>query len=325
MRKAVFIGINNYNSPNHLDLKGCINDASSMCSLLEMNEDATPNFDVELFTDVQSKGELTEIVYNLFSNENDIALLYFSGHGAKNNIDTYLVTPDAEKFDLGLSVSDILKMANECKSKNRIIILDCCHSGALGNSNFLGQTAAFIEKGVTILTASKHDELSMEVNGHGVFTNLLLDALRGGAADIGGNITPGSIYAYIDKALGEHEQRPVFKTNITEFTSLRRVESKVSEEIIRKLLDYFPNPRHQFKLDPSFEDTNSTNIQHLVIKPYAQKENVSVFKNLQRFQAAGLVIPVDAPYMYFAAMESKSCKLTPLGHHYWLLVYKNQI
>jgi hypothetical protein len=30
-----------------------------------------------------------------------------------------------------------------------------------------------------------------------------------------------------------------------------------------------------------------------------------------------LLEPVDADHMYFAAMESKACRLTPLGRHYW--------
>lgn len=58
-----------------------------------------------------------------------------------------------------------------------------------------------------------------EINGHGVFTDLLLQALQGGAANITGQITPGSVYAYIDQALGEWKQKPIFKTNIKRFIS----------------------------------------------------------------------------------------------------------
>ena len=55
---------------------------------------------------------------------------------------------------------------------------------------------------------------------HGLFTSLLLEALKGGAADITGHITPGGIYAYIDKALGPWEQRPVFKTKCNSLYTL---------------------------------------------------------------------------------------------------------
>ena len=150
------------------------------------------------------------------------------------------------------------------------------------------------------------------MNGHGVFTNLLLDALHGGAADLRGHITPGSVYAYIDQALGPWDQRPVFKTNVTRFTSLRTISPQVPTEILRKIIEYFPSPEEQFALDPSYEDTNTDDVKHSVIAPLAKPENVAIFKHLQKFQSVGLVVPVDAEFMYFAAMNSTSCKLTAL-------------
>jgi hypothetical protein len=316
MRKALVIGINNY--PN-VPLRGCVNDASAFATTMETHGNGSRNFDVKLHTDVQTKSELLELIESLFSGKSNIALLYFSGHGYEDDRGTYLVTPDAKRFDAGVSLSEVMQMANESKADNRVIILDCCHSGALGTSKFTGGLATSIHTGVTILTASKSDESAVEVNGHGVFTNLLLDALRGGAADIRGEITPGSIYSYIDQALGAWEQRPVFKTSITEFTSLRNTPPKVSEETLRKIAEYFPTPEQEFPLDPSYEDTNSLTVKHKVIEPYADPEHVKVFKDLQKFQSVGLVAPTDTPYMYFAAMESKSCRLTALGYHYWRL------
>ena len=222
-------------------------------------------------------------------------------------------------------MTDLIVMANKSKARNRIIILDCCHSGAVGTSPITGGITTSINSGVTILTASKSDESAIEVNGHGVFTNLLIDALQGGAADIRGEITPASIYSYIDQALGPWEQRPVFKTNITEFISLRKINPKVPKEILRKIIQYFPAPEQEFALNPSYEDTNSAEIKHELLEPYADPENVDVFKDLQKFQSVGLVVPVDTSYMYFAAMESKSCRLTALGYHYWRLVKQKKI
>ncbi|MCC3403956.1 caspase family protein, partial [Eubacterium callanderi] len=37
------------------------------------------------------------------------------------------------------------------------------------------------------------------------------------------------------------------------------------------------------------------------------------------YESVGLIEPVDEEHMYFAAMNSKSCRLTPLGLHYWKL------
>jgi hypothetical protein len=74
---------------------------------------------------------------------------------------------------------------------------------------------------MTILTASSADQYASEENGRGVFTELLVDAMNGAAANLVGDVTPGSVYAHIDQSLGPWEQRPVFKTNVKSFVSLR--------------------------------------------------------------------------------------------------------
>jgi len=206
MKKALVVGINNYPSS---PLRGCINDASSISTIIETHGDGSPNFDVRLETDVQTKSELKTMIVELFSGTSDTVLLYFSGHGFLNEIGGYLVTPDHAKYDEGISMDEILILANQSKVKNKIIILDCCHSGAMGSPTISGTTCQLSE-GTSILTASRDDEPSMEINGHGIFTNLLLDALQGGAADLRGHISPGGVYAYIDQALGAWKQRPVF-------------------------------------------------------------------------------------------------------------------
>lgn len=321
MRKAVIIGINNYPGA---PLYGCVNDASGVAALLETNGDGSPNFDVKARYDVSTKGELKALIVELFKGDGDSALFYFSGHGYLNEIGGYIVTPDYKVYDEGVSMDEILHIANVSKMRNKIIILDCCHSGRLGSPTITGGPAV-IGEGISILTASRDNEASTEVNGHGIFTNLLIDALQGGAADLTGYITPGGIYSYIDQALNSWQQRPVFKTNITRFTPLRKVKQQVSVEILRKLTEYFPEPSQQFELDPSFEYTNSEGEVHTAIEPFANPVNVLKFKDLQKLQSIGLVVPVDTQYMYFAAMESKTCKLTALGHHYWRLVKDKRI
>lgn len=323
MKKALIIGINDYlNSP----LTGCENDAYAVKSLLETNGDGSPNFDIELKLNVPTKSDLKTLIIDLFSGDADIALFYFSGHGYLDEIGGgYLVTPDAKNNDPGVGMDEILNYANSSNCKNKIIILDCCHSGAFGtprNNN----NKAEIGDGISILTASKDSEVSLEtIGGHGVFTTLFLEALKGGAADLRGHITPGSIYAFIDQALGAWDQRPVFKTNINRFISLRQVNPQIPIQTIREITKLFKTPTEQINLDPSYEFTNDKTIEHNYIVPYANPENVEVFKKLQQMSKVGLVVPVDEEHMYFAAMNSKSCKLTALGYHYWRLVKDKRI
>lgn len=312
MRKALIIGINNY---KNCPLNGCVNDASAISSVLSSNGNGSPNFEVILKTDIKNKAELKTHIKELFEGDAETSLFYFSGHGFLDDLGGgYIVTPDYQPNDEGVSMEEILNFANASRAQNKIIILDCCNSGAFG-SPISSNGASQIKEGITILTASKKNESAVEENGHGVFTNLLLGALLGGASDLTGHITPGSVYSYIDQALGSWDQRPVFKTNITKFTSLRDISPLVLLETLRKITTYFSKPQEEFKLDPSFEDS---------IEGY-NKDNSKIFKDLQKFERNGLVIPVDEEYMYYAAIHSKSCKLTALGWHYWMLVNKKRI
>jgi hypothetical protein len=312
MRKALVIGLNDYPSA---PLSGCVNDAVRMEQILQKNGDGSPNFGVKTILGSASRRHLREAIESLFHGENEVVLLYFSGHGLIKSSGGYIVSTDFERYDEGIPMDEILALANHSRARDKIIIFDCCHSGSLGNPTIGDGNLAQLSDGLTILTASRSYEVSMEVNGAGVFTSLLIDALQGGAADLRGFITPGSLYSYVDEALGAWDQRPVFKTNVSRFTHLRRIDPPIPLATLRKIGDYFVSPEEEFKLDPSYEFTSEQPIE----------EHVKIFKDLQRFQSVGLVVPVDAEYMYFAAMESKSCRLTALGFQYWRLVKEGKL
>lgn len=317
MRKALVVGIDNY---SQCPLRGCCNDADEVAKLLSCNDDGSPNFAVKLQKNISTKAILRKHIEECFSGDADVALFYYSGHGHIDNVGGYLVTPDFTNYDYGVSLQDVLNIANASRCKDKIIILDSCHSGFMGSISTAGQSTAVINEGVTILTASRSIEASVEINGHGLFTSLLIEALCGSAADITGYITPGGIYAYIDKALGPWEQRPVFKTNVTRFTPLRKVTPQVDISIIRRICTYFPSEDAEMPIDPSFEPTNSLDVMHEVLQPYANPDNTKIFSDLQKLEGIGLVVPVGEEHMYFAAMRSKTCALTSIGKQYWRLV-----
>jgi len=315
MKKALIVGIDNYETS---PLNGCVNDANSIANTLETNGDGSPNFGVRLITSPGvsvTRSSMREAIEQLFAGKSDMALLYFSGHGFVKSTGGYLVTLDASRYDEGVSMDEILNLANQSNAKNKVIILDCCHSGALGSPSTTGNNLAQLSEGLSVLTASRDSESAMEVNGSGVFTSLVVDALKGGAADLRGNITPGSLYAYVDEALGAWDQRPIFKTNVSSFTSLRNIPPKIPFKTMRKITTYFESAESEHKLDPSYEDTEKVAIE----------ENVKIFKDLQKFQSVGLVVPVDEEFMYFAALNSKPCRLTALGYQYWRLVNEKKL
>ena len=317
MRKALIVGIDEYQA---CPLNGCINDANTIANCLARNGDESPNFAIKKYVNVADKATLKGYISECFSGDADVALFYFSGHGHIDSLGGYIVTPDFQEHDMGISMQDILAIVNQSKCKNKVVILDCCHAGFMGSITITGQNVTVIGDGVTIMTASKSDESAIEINGRGVFTSLLIEALNGGASDITGNITLGGIYAYIDKALGPWHQRPVFKTNVTQFSPIKYVKPQIDVKILRNLTKYFEEVNVEFSLDPSYEPTNAEQVEHQVIEPYADEENVKIFSELQKLEGVGLVVPCYEEHMYFAAMRSKSCKLTSIGQHYWKLV-----
>ena len=326
MRRALLIGINNY--PGDLRLSGCVEDIHCLKNAIERHGNGEKNFGVRMLENVQTSDKVMEGIAELFHDDAYVALLYFSGHGYINTTGAEIVTPyevtHSGTYYKGAQMKDIMELVHKSKAKNKIIILDCCHSGQMGKFN-ITETGSVLDEGVSILTACREDESACEAGGHGLFTELLCSALQGGAADFNGNITMGSIYAYIDRSFGEWEQRPVFKTNVSAFVSLKKVEPKVPLNVFRELPNLFSTADEIHKLDPSYEFTNSPEEQHKLVEPFAKPENVKKFKLLQQLQSIGLVEPVDAPFMYFAAMNGKGCKLTALGKHYWRLVINNNI
>lgn len=324
MRKALVVGINFYQRVG--GLFGCVDDAYAVKAVLDRNSDGTVNFGTKLLTgtgptDMVTRSVLRESIKELFTGECETALFYFAGHGHVESTGGYLIASDATTGDEGLPLNEVLTFANNSTARNRIIVLDSCHSGiAAVSPNATGISE--IKEGTTILTASTAEQYATEQNGAGVFTTLFVDALSGAAGNLVGEVTPGSIYAHIDQSLGPWDQRPVFKTNVKTFVSLRRVQPPIALAELQKITEFFQTPGQDFPLDPTFEPERQ-GVD--VTIPAPDPINTAKFAILQKFNRVGLVVPVDAPHMWHAAMESKACRLTVLGEHYRRLVERGRI
>lgn len=310
MKKALVVGIDSYK--NISKLYGCVNDAYSVKMMLERHADGSVNFGVKIL--VSSAEDVTryllkDSIRELFSGDSDISLLYFAGHGYIEESGGYLCAFDTETGDDGVPLSEIVSLAAKSRARNKLIILDSCHSGQAAQ-NPIAPTISELADGMTILTASTAEQYASEDNGSGVFTSLLVDALGGAAANLVGSVTPGSVYAHIDQSLGPWSQRPVFKTNVKSFVSLRQVQPPLELRDLRLISEFFPSPGFEFHLDPSYEPESQN--------PDPDKN--AIFSVLQKYNRVNLLIPIDAPHMYHAAIESKSVKLTALGEHYRRLV-----
>jgi len=315
-RLALVVGIDDYSTS---PLSGCVNDAEAMAELLRIHADGSPNFDVRLVTapaDTITRASLRKQIVELFETiDCDVALLFFAGHGTENNLGGYLVTPDAARYDEGVNLTDVLTLANNSPARERIVILDSCMSGAFGQVPAASSANASLPEGVSILTASRAGQVSSETGGRGVFTELVCGALEGGAADVLGDVTAASVYSYVEQALGPWDQRPLFKAHLSTVVPIRKARPAVQLETLRLLPSWFETADYEYPLDPTYED------QVVGFDP----KNVAIFKKLQKCRDAKLVEAVDEEFLYFAAINSKACRLTPLGRHYWRLAQAGRI
>lgn len=235
----------------------------------------------------------------------------------------YLCHSDCESGDFGIALEEIMTWSNKSRARNKVILLDSCHSGVMGTKQLY--PVAELAEGMTVLTASTAEQYAKEENGSGVFTTLLVDALDGAASNLIGEVTPGSVYAHIDQSLGPWSQRPIFKTNIKRFVSLRKVKPPLDLADLRRIDELFPEPGFEYLLDPAYEPDRSEadKINPKYFPPDPDKDEI--FSILQKYNRVNLVVPVGAQHMWHAAMQRKSCKLTPLGRHYRHLVARNMI
>jgi hypothetical protein len=312
MRKALVVGIDHY---EHIgNLSGCVNDAHSVKAMLERHADGSVNFGTKIVVgtgpaDILTRAELKEAVRELFADDSEVALFYFAGHGYIEATGGYLCAGDCKTGDDGLPLSEIMSLANDSPARNKIIILDSCHSGAIGDSHTNKQISEIAE-GMTILTASTKGQYATEKNGGGLFTGLLVDALGGAAANVIGEVTPGSVYAHVDQSLGSWSQRPVFKTNVKTFVSLRQIQPPLPLADLQRIAEFFPTPGYEYRLDPSYEPEHAS----------ADPAKTPILAILQKYNRMNLAVPVGTIHPYHAAIESKTMKLTALGEHYRRLV-----
>ncbi len=315
-RIALIIGIDKYKKPI-ANLKCCVRDAHAMKDTLTCHEDGVPNFDCsKTFTSKNnyiSKSFLLSEIDTFFELESSVALFYFSGHGFVNNLGGYLVTQDAEAYKEGVRMDDVMNLAIKSikagRMKEVVFVLDCCHSGFFGQLPILNDTDLLCE-GISILAASRNYESAYEVNGSGRFTKLVINALKGGAKDLCGEVKIPAIYAYVDDALGAVEQRPVFKSNVSKLIALRNCHIDIDTSVLRFLPELFKNPKDKYQLSPSF----------LSGKRPEDLKNQKLFTYLTFFEDRQLIRTIDHYDLSAAAKKFGFCVLNEVGQYYWNLI-----
>ncbi|WP_417512462.1 caspase family protein [Microbacterium sp.] len=319
MKRALVVGIDYYDQYNAL--AGCANDARALHPLLARNEDVTVNLDCRIVTASDpstrvTRDELLPMIDATLAPGAEFALFYFAGHGAPVRGDVALVTSDGTEHTPGVQFSEVLERITESPVQEIVVILDCCFSGGATTVGALGTALANLRPGLSVLTASRNDQTSAETPvGRGLFSTYLEGALDGGAADVLGHVNVSGLYAYLSESFGAWEQRPTFKANIDRLHDIRVCDPRVPLEDLHNLPIWFAEAGHDYPLDPSYEDTAEPR----------HPEHEAILKAFQRLRACRLVEPIDEEHLYYAAMNSTGCRLTPLGRHYWQLARSGRI
>lgn len=222
---SVIIGIGRYTSLP--PLKYTDDDAYHLYAFLKSPEGgAVPDNQIQILIDESATREnILKTLKNTFSkaDENDVVLLYFSGHG----INGYYLPVDSDGYKNRISYDEIKKILEGSAAKHKLCIADACYSGSL-----LAQRSAFGESldlfyatfektkgGTAFLLSSKQEELSLESSGirQGIFSHYLIKGLKG-ASDKNKDmvITIRELYDYVYYNVKEYSgnaQTPVIAGN----------------------------------------------------------------------------------------------------------------
>lgn len=270
---------------------------------LDLNLDLT--FNVKTIGNSNIISDTSDDIMKFFQQDADVLFFYLRAN------DTYTAIELTDKIKI--RYLDLFQKIKQSKANHLIVILDTLHShvGLKSLSDF-----NMSEK--TLLLSS---DGGGKAKGFMPFTEHLLTAIEGQAADIEGYITMANVYGYIDSVLDSYSQRPTYITHVTGFLPICRVGSRVNSELanLANILEHFSSAEYLFPLDPSYEPKRNIGEEEL---PPSVEKHVVVFRELQEFARLGLVEPcleeLDPleQHMYFAAMQSKHCRLTALGKAY---------
>ena len=327
---ALFVGIDNY--PIGATLKHAVSDAVAFSEAFGFKKfplntlflSPSPkgaNFPENRFHRMQEEitvRRLRQSVRALMSAEQTNILFYFSGH-ANMNWETgsgYLKTPDRYSDNEGLSFRDLMSYATLAAKRGRrvFIILDACNSGGMA-SDQSGNSS--LPKNITIMAAARDFEPAIEKAGiGGVFTQLLIEGLKGGAADQAGRITAPSLHTYVDTMLTNLGQRPVFMTNVTRMITLKNVKPKVPISTLINLENLFEQEDSTIILDPEYDPTPREELPEKYHGTTPDDDKVAVYEQLRHLNRNGMLVPVGTKHLYNAAFEKKPVELTDLGKMY---------
>lgn len=228
-RSALIIAVSEYQDAGLRQLVAPAQDAVALARVL--GDPAIGGFTVKILLN-QPLDQVNREIEAFFTSgaKDDLLLLYFSGHGIKDDAGRlYFATPDTDRKLLrstAVSAAFLHDLMSYCDSRQQVLLLDCCYSGAFARGKThhkAGQTVDIGEyfgqgRGQFVLTASDAMQYAFEgdaVSGAGVcsiFTDTLVRGLETGEADLDGDgaISCTELYRYLCERIADRmpQQKP---------------------------------------------------------------------------------------------------------------------
>jgi hypothetical protein len=202
---ALVVGIQDFANAD-FDLKYSVADATAIAQLLQKK--SAPLFDkVNIEQLITQKTTTKAALQSAFAryqkiSPNDVFVFYVASHGTVEGADLasrqYFLIPsnmnvatDEAILRDALSEGDLKRMIASIPATRKLLLLDTCHAGAMGDAMMV--TTRGLEElaavkvlsgavGSTVLSASTSDQEALEgQDGHGLFTWVLLQGLNGSA------------------------------------------------------------------------------------------------------------------------------------------------
>lgn len=182
------------------NLRGVEQDAEQIRNILGQAE--LCGFDVSTVLNgglVEVRRKIAEICEK--ATEHDTLLIYYSGQGTldrKQRLILLVADSDPKHYlATGLEPNFILEHLREANCRSVVLIIDACHAGAFFTEN------RGIPNGLYAITSCKADEMAFDTSSGGAFSHVLIEGLRGAAADRDGDgrVTIEELHVYVKNQL----------------------------------------------------------------------------------------------------------------------------
>lgn len=220
---AIIIGVGQYQQLPHLNVPIAAQDAEAVAATLrDPQRCAYPLDQVTLLTDgTATRGALLGALDTLAAQlqPEETLFFFFVGHGAYGTDGNYyLMTHDSQLAGsrvvagTGISEADLLDKLRAIRAKRMLMVINSCHSGEL-SPNFDVKAPAFTSEpppqklteaslatgeGRITITACRPDQKSWIGRGKlSIFTQALVDGLKGEAPNSHGYISAFGLYEYL--------------------------------------------------------------------------------------------------------------------------------